>query len=67
VLIPVINFLTTNIYSNVTHDTYKGALDGDILMFREQFFCQHKHQLKFKKGWSAEVSGFYRSKGIESR
>ena len=25
------------------------------------------NQLKFKKGWSAEVSGFYRSKGIESQ
>jgi iron complex outermembrane receptor protein len=65
---PVTKFLTTNIYSNVTHDTYKGALDGGYLhVDGTTFFANMSNQLKFKKGWSAEVSGFYRSKGIESQ
>jgi len=61
-------FLTTNIYSNVVHDNYKGALDGGYLNVNNiMFFANISNQLKFKKGWSAEVSGFYRSRGIESQ
>jgi len=65
---PVTKFLTTNIYSNVVHDTYKGELDGGYLNVNNTtFFANISNQLKFKKGWSAEVSGFYRSKGIEGQ
>jgi iron complex outermembrane receptor protein len=65
---PVTKFLTTNIYSNVVHDTYRGALDGGYLDVNGMiFFANISNQLKFKKGWSAEVSGFYRSKGIEGQ
>jgi hypothetical protein len=65
---PVTKFLTTNIYSNVVHDTYKGALEGGYLNVNSTtFFANVSNQLKFKKGWSAEVSGFYRSKGIEGQ
>jgi hypothetical protein len=65
---PVTKFLTTNIYSNVVHDNYKGALDGGYLNVNSTTFLANiSNQLKFKKGWSAEVSGFYRSKGIESQ
>ncbi|MEP6951025.1 MAG: outer membrane beta-barrel protein [Ginsengibacter sp.] len=65
---PVTKFLTTNIYSNVVHDTYKGELDGGYLNVNSTtFFANITNQLKFKKGWSAELSGFYRSKGIESQ
>ena len=61
----VTKFLTTNIYSNVIRDSYKGALDGGYLSVHNiTFFSNISNQLKFKKGWSAEVSGFYRSKGI---
>jgi len=65
---PVTKLLTTNIYSNVVHDTYKGALDGGYLDVNGMiFFANISNQLKFKKGWSAEASGFYRSKGIEGQ
>ena len=65
---PVTKFLTTNIYSNVVHDTYKGDLDGGYLNVNNTtFFANISNQLKFKKGWSAELSGFYRSKGIEGQ
>ena len=60
---PVTKFLTTNIYSNVIHDTYKGALDGGYLNVNgTTFFANISNQLKFKKGWSAEVSGFLQVK-----
>ena len=65
---PVTKFLTTNIYSNVVYNTYKGELDGGYLnVDNVGFFGNISNQLKFKKGWSAEVSGFYMSKGIESQ
>jgi hypothetical protein len=65
---PVTKFLTTNIYSNVAHNAYKGALDGGFLNVNAfSFFANVSNQFKFKKGWSAELSGFYRSKGIESQ
>jgi hypothetical protein len=63
---PVTKFLTTNLYTNVIHDTYKGNLNGGYLDVNNvAFFGNMSNQFKFKKGWSAELSGFYRSKGIQ--
>ena len=65
---PVTKFFSTNIYTNVVHDSYKGELDGGNLDVNGViFFGNMSNQFKFKKGWSAELSGFYRSKGIESQ
>ncbi|MDQ6843034.1 MAG: TonB-dependent receptor [Bacteroidota bacterium] len=65
---PVTKFFSTNIYSNVVHDNFKGALNGDYLNVNAiTFFSNINNQFKFKKGWSAELSGFYRSKGIEGQ
>jgi iron complex outermembrane recepter protein len=65
---PVTKFWTTNIYSNVSHDTYKGQISGGMLNVENTMFSGNmSNQLKFKKGWSAELSGFYRSKGIEGQ
>ena len=65
---PVTKFFSTNIYSNVVHDNFKGALNGDYLNVNNiTFFSNINNQFKFKKGWSAELSGFYRSKGIEGQ
>ncbi len=65
---PVTKFFSTNIYSNVVHDNYKGDLNGDYLNVSNiTFFSNVNNQFKFKKGWSAELSGFYRSQGIEGQ
>ena len=65
---PITKFFSTNIYSNVVHDNFKGALNGDYLNVNNiTFFSNINNQFKFKKGWSAELSGFYRSKGIEGQ
>ncbi|MEO6843685.1 MAG: outer membrane beta-barrel family protein [Ginsengibacter sp.] len=65
---PITKFWTTNLYANVTHDTYKGELSGGELNVNgTTFFSNINNQFKVNKGWSAELSGFYRSKGIESQ
>lgn len=65
---PVTKFWSANIYTNVIHDTYKGALNGGFLNVNNtMFFSNINNQLNFKKGWSAELSGFYRSQGIEGQ
>ncbi|MDQ2720755.1 MAG: TonB-dependent receptor [Bacteroidota bacterium] len=65
---PVTKFWTSNLYANVNHDTYHGALGSGILNVQgTTFFSNMNNQFKFDKGWSAELSGFYRSKGIESQ
>jgi iron complex outermembrane recepter protein len=65
---PVTKFWTANVYSNLSHDTYKGQVSGGMLSVdNTMFFSNMSNQFKFKKGWSAELSGFYRSKGIEGQ
>ena len=65
---PVTKFFSTNVYTNVVHDNYKGNLNGDYLnVSNVTFFSNVSNQFKFKNGWSAELSGWYRSKGIEGQ
>ena len=65
---PVTKFLTTNLYTNAMHNAYQGALDGGYLNVNAfSFLANMSNQFKFKKGWSAELSGFYRSRDIESQ
>ena len=64
---PVTKWFSTNLYTNVLHDTYKGVLEGGYLhVDGYNFMANVNNQFKFKKGWGAELSGFYRSKGLES-
>ena len=65
---PVTKFWTTNLYTNVSHDRYNGKLSGGMLAVENTMFTANmSNQIKFDKGWSAEVSGFYRSRGIEGQ
>jgi len=63
---PVTKFWSTNLYSNVNYNAFSGVLDGGNLEINATTFMGNmNNQFKFKKGWSAELSGFYRSKSIE--
>jgi outer membrane receptor protein involved in Fe transport len=63
---PVTKFWSTNLYSNVNYNSYSGVLDGGNLEIEAvTFMANMNNQFRFNKGWSAEFSGFYRSKGIE--
>lgn len=65
---PIAKFWSTNIYSNVVHDHYKGALNNSYLdVTNVTFLGNVNNQFTFKKGWKGEVSGFYRSKGVEGQ
>lgn len=57
---------TASVYANLAYNRFKGLVnnepvDLDIAMY----LVQVQQQFKWGKGWAAEVSGFYRSKGLE--
>jgi hypothetical protein len=61
-------WLTSNIYSEGRYQEYKGNLNGEALDIESKAFTVNiNNQLTFKKGWAAEVSGFYRSKMAEGQ
>ncbi|MEO9069441.1 MAG: outer membrane beta-barrel family protein, partial [Ginsengibacter sp.] len=65
---PVASFWSTNLYANVNHYTYKGNIDGgDLNVANTSFMANMNNQFKLTNGWSAELSGFYRSKAIEGQ
>ena len=55
-----------NIYANVYNNHFKGTVNNEqVSIGTTTFMAQLQQQFKFGKGWTAEVSGFYRSKGLE--
>lgn len=57
---------TGNVYMNVYNNHFKGQVNNeDISISITSFMVQLQQQFKLGKGWSAEISGFYRSKGVE--
>jgi iron complex outermembrane receptor protein len=55
-----------NIFTNVYYNHFKGIVGVEpISLGNASFMVQLQNQFKFKKGWAAEISGFYRSKGLE--
>lgn len=63
---PLTKWWRTNIYTNIVNNHYEGLVNGGNLSVNgNQFMANISNQFTFKKGWSAEVSGFYRGKAIE--
>jgi hypothetical protein len=57
------NWWTLNVFGNVFNNYYKGVIDSqDIRVNRVSFSGNFSSQFNFKKGWSAEISGFYMAK-----
>ena len=66
--IPIAKWLNTNIYSEGRYQQFKGELYGkNINLSGSTFLMNINNQVTFKKGWSAEVSGWYRTKGVEGQ
>jgi hypothetical protein len=63
---PIKKWWNTNIYTNVFNNHYTGVyqLDPVDIQFTS-FMGNLTNTFTFGTGWSAEVSGFYRSKGAE--
>ncbi len=57
-----------NVYTEAKYNQFKGMLYGeDVNIDATTFLGNVNNQFKFKKGWSAELTGFYRTKGIEGQ
>ena len=55
-----------NLYTNVYSNHFKGIVNNEpISLTIAGMMVQVQQQFKFAKTWTAEVSGFYRSKGLE--
>ncbi|MEO5890873.1 MAG: TonB dependent receptor, partial [Ferruginibacter sp.] len=66
--ITVTKWWSANIYTEGNYNNYKGLLSGDNVNIKAgNFLVNVNNQFKFKKGWSAELSGFYRTSGIEGQ
>jgi len=61
----VAKWWSTNLFANVYNNRYKGVYDTfDINVSFTSFTLNMTNNLTFKKGWSGEVSGFYRYKAL---
>ena len=66
--VPVAKWFKSSIYAEGRYNQFKGILYGeDINLSATTYTFNINNQFTFKKGWSAELSGFYRSKGIEGQ
>ncbi len=55
-----------NVYVNVYNNHFKGIVNNEnISIGITGLMVQAQQQFKWGKGWGAEVSGFYRTKGLE--
>jgi iron complex outermembrane recepter protein len=62
----VTKWWTSNVYVNVYNNKFKGIVNNEnISIGITGMMLQSQQQFKFGKGWGAEVSGFYRTKGLE--
>lgn len=65
---PVTKIWMLIVYAEANYSQYKGLLYGNNgINEGYNYMININNQFKFTKGWSAEVSGFYRTKGIEGQ
>jgi iron complex outermembrane receptor protein len=63
--ITVAKWMNSNLFVNVYNNRYKGIYDTfDINVSFTSFTVNLTNNLTFKKGWTGEVSGFYRYKAL---
>ena len=64
--IPVTKWWRANVFVNGFYNEYEGEINGGpIATSLMSWMTNITNQFTFKKGWGAEVSGFYRSKMLE--
>ncbi len=66
--VPVAKWWTAMLYTNLNHSRFYGELYGENLnLSATNLLFNVNNQFRFSKGWSAELSGFYRTKGVEGQ
>ncbi len=59
---------SASLYTNYNYNQFKGVLYGENVNVKaSNVLFNVNNQFRFNKGWSAELSGFYRTKGIEGQ
>ena len=66
--VPIKKWWTGIFYSNLNYTKFSGPLYGEYLSIDAvNVTFNANNQFKFNKGWSAELSGWYRTKGVEGQ
>lgn len=68
--VPVTKWLSSMIYTNYNYNKFRGSINGNkevIDIEATNLTLNINNQFKFGKSWSAELSGFYRTKGVEGQ
>lgn len=57
-----------SLYTNYNYNQFRGELYGEMVNVEaSNLLFNVNNQFRFEKGWSAELSGFYRTKGVEGQ
>ena len=66
--VPIKKWWTGIFYSNLNYNKFNGALYGEYLNIEAiNVVFNVNNQFKLNNGWSAELSGWYRTKGVEGQ
>ena len=64
---PLTKWWTLSFFGNAFNNYFEGYVNNAFLHTQyTSFMVNSSNQFKFKKGWSAEISGWYRSKTLET-
>ncbi len=64
----IVKWWNVMLYAEGNYQDFKGTFNGENLFIKgTRFSANINNQFAFKKGWSAEVSGFFRSKGRDAQ
>jgi iron complex outermembrane recepter protein len=65
---PLTKWWTAILYTNVNYNKFSGMLYGsNIDVSATTLLLNLNNQFSFQHGWSGELSGFYRTKGVEGQ
>jgi iron complex outermembrane recepter protein len=63
---PVTKWWTTSVYVNASNNRFEGVVgNAAVVVKAKMIMLNGSQQFKLSKTWSAELSGWYRTKGIE--
>ena len=67
-MVHIAKWWTSVLYSDLTYNKFTGMLYGeDIDVNATTLLLNVNNQFSFSHGWGAELSGFYRTKGVEGQ
>ena len=65
---PVNKWWTAILYGNFNYSRFKGEVNNELVEVEAgNLMVNVNNQFRFQKGWTAEISGWYRSRGAEGQ